>query len=262
VRRAGGSIAGHRHPIREVPPGDSGDAGPADVLTTPTAGACRSLQPEDVRHPSNASPVVACTEEHTAETFAVGGFPASVVGSGRPDDARLASFVHARCQPRFHRFLGGDESTVLRSTVTWVWFRPTSRAWSKGAHWWRCDVVGGGAESTAYTRLPRTAEGLLRGRPDDRWLACVDGPSVDGAATVPCSRPHTWRAVTTIVLGGRGDAFPGDRLVAARTRDFCSDSVGGWLSYPVDYVYGYTYFHEAEWKAGNRRSICWARTTR
>jgi hypothetical protein len=36
--------------------------------------------------------------------------------------------------------------------------------------------------------------------------------------------------------------------------------VGAWLNYPVDYDYGYTYFHEAEWKAGNRRSICWAKT--
>jgi hypothetical protein len=28
----------------------------------------------------------------------------------------------------------------------------------------------------------------------------------------------------------------------------------------VDYDYGYTWFHQAEWKAGNRRSICWAKT--
>ena len=44
------------------------------------------------------------------------------------------------------------------------------------------------------------------------------------------------------------------------TRDFCSDSVGAWLNYPVDYDFGYTWFHEAEWEAGNRRSVCWAKT--
>jgi hypothetical protein len=45
------------------------------------------------------------------------------------------------------------------------------------------------------------------------------------------------------------------------TRDYCSDSVGAWLNYPVDYQYGYTWFHEAEWEAGNRRSVCWAKTS-
>ena len=38
--------------------------------------------------------------------------------------------------------------------------------------------------------------------------------------------------------------------------------VGAWMNYPVDYEFGYTTFHEAEWKAGNRRSVCWARTTK
>lgn len=33
------------------------------------------------------------------------------------------------------------------------------------------------------------------------------------------------------------------------------------MSYPVDSQFGYTWFHGAEWKAGNRRSICWAKTS-
>ncbi len=28
----------------------------------------------------------------------------------------------------------------------------------------------------------------------------------------------------------------------------------------MDFAVGYTWFHEAEWNAGNRRSVCWART--
>ena len=108
--------------------------------------------------------------------------------------------------------------------------------------------------------LPPTAEGLLLGRPDDRWLACVDAPGVTGSAKVPCSTGHTWRAVTTIVLGRPADPYPGDRLSEVRTRDYCSDSVGAWLNYPVDYDFGFAWFHAAEWRAGNRRAICWART--
>ena len=51
--------------------------------------------------------------------------------------------------------------------------------------------------------------------------------------------------MTTIKLGEKGDAYPGDRLVQVKTRDFCSDSVGAWLGYPVNYDVGFTWFHEA-----------------
>ena len=78
---------------------------------------------------------------------------------------------------------------------------------------------------------------------------------------VPCTEPHQWRAVTTIKLGEPDDPYPGDRIVEVTSRDYCSDSVGAWLNYPVDYQFGYTWFHEAEWQAGNRRSVCWAKTS-
>jgi hypothetical protein len=168
--------------------------------------------------------------------------------------------VYPRCQRKFQNFLGGDESLVLRSTVTWAWFRPSKGAWDKGARWWRCDVVGGGEQTKSFLKLPTTAKGILLGRPSDKWMICVNGPSVSDAEKIPCSQKHTWRAVTTIVVGQPDDDYPGDKDVETRTRDFCSDSVGAWLNYPVDYDYGYTWFHEAEWKAGNRRSICWAQT--
>ena len=150
----------------------------------------------------------------------------------------------------------------MRTTVTWAWFRPSQEAWEAGARWWRCDVVGGGEESDSLVDLPRTAKGSLLGEPDDRWLVCVNGPTVADSVKIPCSEPHNWRAVTTIVLGDPADEYPGDKTVAVRTRDFCSDSVGAWLEYPVDYDYGFSWFHEAEWQAGNRRSICWAKTDR
>ena len=91
-------------------------------------------------------------------------------------------------------------------------------------------------------------------------MTCANGETVAESEKVPCTEPHNWRAVTTIKVGPDEDPYPGDALVEARTRDFCSDSVGAWMNYPVDYDFGYTYFREAEWKAGNRRSICWAAT--
>ena len=45
-----------------------------------------------------------------------------------------------------------------------------------------------------------------------------------------------------------------------RSHDRCADAVGARLNHTPDYEYGYTYSHKAEWLAGNRRAICWART--
>ncbi len=226
----------------------------------PELGACRTLAPEDIRQASNTSPAVSCAGRHTAETFAVGTFPDDLVAGDDPDDPKLGAYVYDRCQGQFQKFLGGDESLVLRSTMTWAWFRPTTEAWNDGAHWYRCDVVGGGEQSKSFVALPRTAKGSCSAGPTTAGRSASNGPSVSGSVKIPCTQAHTWRAVTTIVLGKSTDPYPGDRLVEVRTRDFCSDSVGAWLNYPVDYDYGYTWFHEAEWKAGNRRSICWAKT--
>jgi hypothetical protein len=238
--------------------GGAGSSGPASV-DPPRVGSCRLLTPQDIQATSNDSPTVDCAQKHTAETFAVGEFPDDVAGD-EVDDPALGSYVFDTCEKKFAKFLGGNESLVMRATVTWAWFRPSKDAWDEGARWWRCDVVGGGQQSTSLVSLPKSAEGILLGVPDDRWTVCVNGPTVADSVKIPCSRKHNWRAVTTIVLGDDEDDYPGDRLVELRTRDFCSDSVGAWLNYPVDYDYGYTWFHEAEWKAGNRRSICWART--
>jgi hypothetical protein len=78
---------------------------------------------------------------------------------------------------------------------------------------------------------------------------------------VPCSQPHDWRAVSIIKVGEPGDTYPGDAAVKAKTASYCKGSVSASLGYPNDYDYGYTWFGAEEWAAGNRRSVCWARTS-
>ena len=63
------------------------------------------------------------------------------------------------------------------------------------------------------------------------------------------------------VVGGNEDPYPGDRLVEVISRDHCGNSVSAWLECRLQYKFAHTWFHEAEWKTGNRRSICWAWTT-
>lgn len=235
------------------------DPAQVDAVEAPVVGACREITPTDVAETSNATQTVDCADDHTAQTFAVGDLPTQFADADH-DDSRLGAWAYDTCSAAFAAFLGADESLMMRTVVSWAWFRPSVKAWDQGARWYRCDVVGGGEQSKRYVDLPASAKGLLRGRTSDRWMVCASGPSVSGGVKIPCTRAHDWRAVTTIKLGEAGDAYPGDRLTEVKTRDFCSDSVGAWLGYPADFDFGYTWFHAAEWAAGNRRSVCWAKT--
>lgn len=240
--------------------GGNADPDQVDSVDAPELGACRLLTPDDVAMPANATRTIDCEAKHTAQTYAVGPLPAEFDDAGYEDEG-LGTFAYALCTDKFEKFLGADESLVMRTVVSWAWFRPSEKAWDEGARWYRCDVVGGGEQSEEYVPLPDDAKGLLLGRPNDDWMVCVAGEAVNGSVKIPCSQDHDWRAVTTIKLGEPDDPYPGDQLVEVKTRDYCSDSVGAWLNYPVDYDFAYTWFHEAEWQAGNRRSVCWAKTT-
>jgi hypothetical protein len=238
------------------------DADPAQVDATavPATHACRNLTRADVARTTNASPIVDCADPHNAETYAVGRLPAQfeTADQGSPT---LATWAYGRCADQLERHLGADQSVLMRSMLSWVWFGPSAKAWSAGARWYRCDLIGGGQAGASYVDLPTVTRDLLRGRnPDDRWMVCARGESVDNGK-VPCSEKHSWRAVTTIKLGEPGDKYPGDAAVKSTTHDYCADSVDAWLGYPKNYDYAYTWFGEDEWNAGNRRSVCWAKTS-
>jgi len=239
--------------------GKSHDDGSSGSTAAPDVGACRTLTPDDVARPSNATPPEPCSQPHTAQTYSVDSLPSRFAHASY-DDPVLAAYAYRTCTRQFMAFTGADESLAMRTILSWAWFRPSTAAWEHGARWFRCDVIGGGVQSTSYIDLPVTTQDLLAGRPKDAWMVCAQGATVDGSVKVPCSEKHDWRAVTTIVLGDAAASYPGDPAVQARSKDFCSKSVGAWLDYPVDYDFGYSWFQQPEWDAGNRRSVCWART--
>lgn len=238
-----------------------GRAQGAAVSTTPPAtGVCRMLTDAQVAKKSNGNAPIACSETHDAETFAVGALPSRFAKSDY-DDPALDSWAYATCARAFPTYLGTDESTAMRSLLTWVWFRPSQDAWAAGARWYRCDVLGGSASQHSYVDLPTSTKGLLQGRGDDHWMACAKGRSVGTGIKVPCSVSHDWRAATTIKLGEADAKYPGDAAAKAKTKSYCAESIDAWLGYPASYDFGYTWFGAQEWQAGNRRSVCWARTT-
>ena len=232
----------------------------ADKSSPPKLGACYLLTPKDTDAKSNAAESVSCSKPHTAETFAIGELPAST-GKDYGSSAH-GRWIFPVCERAFEKFLSVDASMALRVQLSWAWFRPSQRAWDKGARWYRCDLVGGPDDATSYAELPPSATGLFRAKPPEQWLTCAQGPTVLRSKKVSCTEKHDWRAVTSIKVGKPGDPYPGDRLVEVTSRDYCSDSVGAWMNYPVGYEFGYTWFHQAEWQAGNRLSVCWAKTDR
>ncbi len=245
--------------------GDGGGGGPLSLgggvdTDPPETGACRQIEAEAIAEASDDAEPVACNEPHTAETYFVGEF--TDADDLAWDDASLGAQVYRQCSRRYMRFVRANQSLALRSVVDWAWWRPNEEQWDEGARWYRCDVVGGRDQSTELADLPRTAKELLLGIPKPRWMLCAAGEVVADAPKVPCSQQHTWRAVSVVVVGKPKDKWPGSRLIEVKSRDFCSDWVGTWLSYPLDYEYGYTWFGRAEWEAGNRMSVCWARADR
>ena len=242
--------------------GDGGGGGPLSLggpdTDPPEEGACRVLEPDAIAAKSDDTDTVDCSEEHNAETFFISEFQDA--DNLEYDDPRLGAQVYDQCYPRYLKFAGATPSLALRSVVDWAWWRPEEDAWEEGARWYRCDVVGGNDQSSELVDLPKTAKGLLLGIPASKWMLCADGAEVASAPKVPCSEQHTWRAVSAVVVGQPKDKWPGARVVEVNTRDFCSDWVGAWLNYPLDYEFGYTWFGKAEWEAGNRQSVCWAQT--
>ena len=140
---------------------------------------------------------------------------------------------------------------------------PALRAWlgRRRALGDRCDLVGGPAEAKQYAPLPASAKGLFRAKPPEQWLTCAQGrgrrsrrrcPAVDSTTggQSPRSSSVPRRTATPRPAG------PG---AVART----SARIGGCVdAATVDYEFGYTCFDEAEWKAGQRRTVCWGETDR
>ena len=112
--------------------GTNVDPDQVDAVEAPELGVCRDLTPEDIALPTNATETVACAEAHTAQTYAVGQLPEEF-DDAEFDDEALGDFAYETCTKKFMGFLGADESLVMRTVVSWAWFRPSEKAWDEGA---------------------------------------------------------------------------------------------------------------------------------
>lgn len=236
-------------------------ADPEQIKATepPAISQCRNLTREVMELPTDSTPTVDCSDPHNAETFASGTLPDRLLKVEYADPA-LDTWAAGKCFTALQEHLGASESILMRSVFTSVWFRPSEQAWADGARWWRCDLLAGGDRGQRFLDLPTSTTGLLGDALADKWMACTKGDDVNTSARVTCNKKHVWRAVTTIKVGEPTDPWPGAAAVEAKTKQYCSSSVGAWLGYPTDHHFAYTWFGEAEWASGIRRSVCWAKT--
>lgn len=231
---------------------DPGRGSESVSVATPSVGSCRELVQSDLPKESNDSEAVDCSQTHNAETFLVGSFAGSSV-TDTADQAAMDRHVSTSCRKGLADYVGASESVVLRSFITWIYFRPSDAQWRDGARWYRCDVVRGRAGAEGLEPLPVTMRSFLSTRRGDDWALCIRG-AFDKLDRIPCSMSHTWRASSTAPLGEPEEAYPGNGELVKKASARC-----GVVASPTtkNFTYPDT---KAAWDNGLRHATCFTRT--
>ncbi|UYM05735.1 septum formation family protein [Solicola gregarius] len=226
----------------------------------PEQARCYQLSGDEVAQAHSDADPVACKKRHTSQTYAVGRLQKNLVGRDAVLDSNaIAAFVDKRCAARFTGYVGGDAETRTLARVHHVWFVPTEDEITRGAHWFRCDVIANGSGG-APAALPAVTKGLLAADDAlDSWGTCDrSGESLNPEADWRlCSEPHNWQAIGTLSVGERDASWPGrDDLQArgdeceATVRDYLGDSTGA-------LTFQWSYPTSAQWRDGRRYGLCW-----
>ena len=91
----------------------------------------------------------------------------------------------------------------------------------------------------------------------DRYAMCgTAAPDDPDFERVICSRPHSWRAISTVDFDP--GAYPGADAVRARGQGPCEDAGAQVADDPLDYEWAYEWPTAAQWKQGQTFGRCWA----
>lgn len=225
----------------------------------PRAKACYRLDFDQATQPTSDAAPVPCTKRHTAQTYFVGRLDTVVDGHLLAVDSRLAQRqLEHTCPQKLDAYLGGSEEARALSRVRAVWFSPTIAESDSGASWFRCDAVAVGRSST-LAHLPSRLRGILD-RPAGLTVVGLCGTAAPGTRPfkrVICSARHSWRAVSTIDLGG--GRYPGVSAVRSGSGEStCRDAVQQASGSPERFSYGWEWPTARQWRAGQHFGYCWA----
>ena len=220
---------------------------PAVRPELPANGACYRLTFEEALAPTADSDPVRCRRPHTAQTFRVGRLDRGV----EVDSARAQRQARETCTQKLGAYLDANPDALRLSLVRTVWFTPTLEDGAAGARWFRCDAIATAGDERLL-RLPRPLPGSL-----DTLSLCATGEPGDAdSRRVPCSVPHSWRALATVDLGG--SAYPTAEQAADAMDETCRSRARDAAEDPLDFTWSEERPTRAQWRAGQRYGVCWA----
>jgi len=234
----------------------------ATPVPAPKNGRCHRISYDQALAPTPTEASVPCGQPHTAQTFEIGTIDAVVDGHLLAvDSRRVQQQVAAACPEALTGFLGADEEAMRLSMVRSVWFTPTLEESAAGADWYRCDAVAVAADGRLASLRGSLADALSTPERATPYAMCGTAePGTAGFRRVMCREQHSWRAISTIDLGGdsgAGAAYPGE----ATLRDAgsaCEEEAQGLADDALNFEWGYEWPTKQQWAAGQHYGICWA----
>ena len=219
----------------------------------PAANACYRLSFDQALAPTTSAPTVSCSRLHTAATFFVGAYPQKL-----PVDGKQVHQLEAKvCPRRFARYVGGSVDARRLSMLRAVWFTPTVRQASHGAHWFQCAAIAlRGDQTLAFLRGPLHGAIL---RPAVRAQYSLCGTAEPGTTAFQqriCAAPHSWRALS--IVDFNPGPYPGVAQARSAGQQTCQDAGRAAASNPLSYQWSYQWPTRAQWRAGQTYGVCWA----
>jgi Septum formation len=211
----------------------------------PVVGECRAITYKQVFAESNSTPPIACSESHTANTFAAPLLPADLTWEST--DAAIGKAVSRKCGAAYLDFLGGTDLTRALTAYSSAWFQPTQAQRDAGARWFRCDLIL--YRGTKLSPLPYDTAPAVPDPITNKVRRCLKATTF---YTTTCDDTHAWRGTHSLKLR-KGD-YPTARQMAKLAVSGCKGHVkaGEFRYYPPT---------KAQWKAGYRVLVCFSKTS-
>lgn len=175
----------------------------APKIIEPEAGACWTTSATDADRMPVTLTQTACDLQHTFETAKIGHFGGTTANSSSPPAPSQMTDAWTDCDKASADFLGGQwqDGRVFVSVGV-----PTSRQWSGGARWYRCDIAALRSEAGIFDPRRETLKGTLAGAGELR-LGCgnqigTTDNSWSDIEAAKCTDAHDVEYVGTVSSAG------------------------------------------------------------
>lgn len=212
---------------------------PSSALAdAPAVGQCHELAPAVLVALSDSSAPVPCSGLHNALTVAVVQSQAPL--AQLPENA-VALLGARACYPAYWQALGGTPQQQGLSDFAMILFAPSAEERAAGESWFRCDAVLMNGRSVAA--LPALGTPPLPQPLPASLQRCLNRAHM----SLPCARPHAYRAFKVFRLSGQ----PGSaKAISAQASRHCRG------------VASVTWDSGPGWSLGDHWATCFRRTTR